>query len=98
MQHRSRGNAGEDAFLLGQTPGRDQRIVRGNQDLAIEHCRVKHRRDEALVETAQALDAFARVRFGRDHLHARLFFFQSAAGARQGASGPQTSHKMGDLR
>ena len=89
---------GEHAFLLRQPAGHDQRIVRGDQDLAVEDGRVEHGRDEPLVEAAQALHAIAGVRLGGDHLNAGLVFFESSADARERAAGAEPGDEVGDLR
>src|SRR3990172_12878566 len=53
------GDAGEDAFLLGQLLGRGEGRARVDNDLAVEDALVEDGRDEALLQAAQALDEVA---------------------------------------
>src|ERR1700744_287010 len=50
------GDAGEDALLLEQLLRPDDRVAVGDHDFAVEKVAVVDRRDEAVVERAEALD------------------------------------------
>src|SRR4249920_1902464 len=48
-------DAGEDALLVEQALGPDDRVAVGDHDLAVEDREVDDRRDEAVVEGSQPL-------------------------------------------
>src|SRR4051794_38289449 len=64
---RPRGDAGEDALLVEEAPRPHDRVVVGDEDLPVQQPEVDDRRDEAVVERAQALHGLAphRARPGR---------------------------------
>src|ERR1700692_2394182 len=56
---RATGDAREDALLVEQPAGPDDRVAVGDEDLAVEQRDVDDRRDEAVFERAQALHGLA---------------------------------------
>src|SRR4051794_13710136 len=56
---RARGDAGEDALLVEQLARPEDRVVVGDEDLAVQQRQVDDRRDVAVVERAQPLDGLA---------------------------------------
>src|SRR3954469_3827544 len=81
------GDAREDALLVEQLLRPHDRVVVGHEDLAIEQREVDDRRDEAVVERAQALDGLALHRLGRDDLdRVPELLAQAPADAHQGAA------------
>ncbi len=91
------GDAGEDALLVEQFLGPDDRVAVGDHDLAVEHREVDDRRDEAVVEGAQALDQLALHRLGGDDQRLRVGLLEAAAVAHQGAAGAEAADEGGDL-
>jgi hypothetical protein len=61
---------GEDALLVEQPARPHDRVVVGDEDLPVQQREVDDRRDEAVVERAQALHGLALHRLGGDDLHA----------------------------
>src|SRR3954468_17546997 len=55
----ARGDAGEDALLVEQPARPDDRVAVGDEDLPVQQAQVDDRRDEAVVERAQALHGLA---------------------------------------
>src|SRR6476661_5405328 len=53
---RARRDAGEEALLRQQLARPDDRVAVGHEDLAVQEGQIDDRRDEAVVERAQALD------------------------------------------
>src|SRR5215217_4110038 len=95
------GQPGEDADLH-QSAGPLDRFARPHDALAVQQVAavplLEHRRDVALLEVAQALDALAERRFDGDHLDRRVLLLEEPAGAHQRAARAEPGDEVGDLR
>ena len=80
-----------------QPLGPDDRVAVRDHDLPVEHREVDDRRDEAVVERAQALDELALHRLGGDDLGLRVVLLQPPADAHQRAAGAEPGDERGHL-
>ena len=72
----------------------DDRVVVGDEDLPVQQREVDDRRDEAVVERAQALHGLALHRLGGDDLHrVAELLAQAAADAHQRPAGAEAGHE-----
>src|SRR3954453_6647590 len=86
----ARGDAGEDALLVQQPARPDDRVAVGDEDLAVEEAQIDDRRDEPVVQGAQALDRLALHGLGGDDLHALAELLLETPGvAHERAAGAQ---------
>ena len=91
-------DAGEHALLVEQLARPDDRVAVGDEDLAVQQREVDDRRDEAVVERAQALDRLALHRLGRDDLDAVAeLLLEAPAVAHQRAARAQAGDERVDL-
>src|SRR3954451_22175439 len=90
----ARGDAGEDALLVEQPACPHDRVVVGDEDLPVQQGEVDDRRDEAVVERAQALHGLALHRLGRDELDGvAQLLLEPAAHAHQRPARAEPSHE-----
>ena len=95
---RARRDAREQALLVEQLARPDDRVAVRDEDLPVEQREVDDRRDEAVVERAQALDRLALHRLGGDDLHAVAeLLLEAAAVAHQRAAGAEPGDEGVDL-
>ena len=73
------------------------RLAWAHDELPVEDVGVEDRRDEAVVEVAQALHELARRRLDRDDLHRRLLLLQVATHAHQRAARAEPGDEHVDL-
>src|SRR4051794_11209279 len=89
---------GEDALLVEQPARPDDRVVVGDEDLAVEQREIDDRRDEAVVERPQALHGLALHRLGGDDLHrVAELLAQPAGGSPEGAARAEAGPERGGL-
>src|SRR5689334_14862620 len=69
---RAGGDAGEDALLVEELLRPDDPVAVRHEDLPVEQRDVDDRRNEPVVERAQALDVLALERLRRDDLRRRV--------------------------
>ena len=87
-----------NALLVEQLAREHDRVGVGDEDLAVEQREVDDRRDEAVLERAQALDRLALHRLGGDDLDliAELLL-EPAPVAHQRAAGAESGDERRDL-
>ena len=96
---RARGDAREEALLVEQLARPDDRVAVGDEDLAVQQREVDDRRDEAVVERAQALDRLALHRLGGDDLDVVAeLLLEAPAVAHQRAAGAEAGDEGADAR
>ena len=81
---------------LEQLLGPDDRVAVGDHDLAVQQLEVDDRRDEAVVERAQALHQLALHRLGRDDLGLGVVLLEAAAVAHQRAARAEAADEGSD--
>src|SRR4051794_1286739 len=92
------GDAGEDALLLRELTVRAQRIGGVHEELPIEDRLVEDRRDEALLERAETVDAVAEPRLPGGDLNVRVVLVEPFADAHERSAGPEAGDEVRHLR
>src|SRR5690606_31038281 len=97
VQHRAGGDTRENALLRDEFAGAPDRVVGAHREAGGQHVRVVELGDEALVDVAQRVNAFAVTGFGGDDLDVRVLLTQVPSGAHQRAGGAESGDEVRDL-
>src|SRR5436190_11569912 len=98
VHDRARGDAGEDALLLGEVAVRAQGVGGVHEELPVEDRLVEDRRDESLLERAEAIDEVAELRLRGDDLDVRVVLVETTPDAHERSAGPEAGDEVRHLR
>ena len=97
MEHRARGDPREDALPLEQHAHAADRVLVGDEDLAVELGDVEDRRHVAVRERAKAVHEVALKRLGGRNDRVGIRLADTVAGAHQRPAGPEARNERVDL-